>query len=100
MFDSTKQKSAELKDEMVRRAAHGAAQGAERVAVETQKAADSVQTWAKSVERSTRSRTRVYVGLGILAALVALVAYLMKSKGEKYQNQLQEIGEEARDRVG
>lgn len=98
MFDRTKQNGDQLKDEMVRRAAHGAAQGAEKVAVETQKTADSVRAWADRLDRSNRSRARIYLGLGILAALVAIVAYLMKSKRDENQNQLREIGTESTDR--
>jgi hypothetical protein len=98
MFDNTKKKSAEIRNEIAHRAAQGAAQGAERLAVETEKTADSVRAWANGLGRS-KSRGRAYVGLGIMAALIAVAAYLMTSRGEKHREQLQELGGEVIDKV-
>jgi hypothetical protein len=98
MFDTTKQKSAELKDEMVRRTARAAAESAEKVAVGTQKTADSLRKWADELDRSTRSRARTYIGLGILAVLIAIVVYRVSSKNRERPDQVQEIGSDPVDR--
>jgi hypothetical protein len=99
MFDSTKEKSAQMKDEIVQRAAQGAAVGAEKLAAETKKAAETVRNWADDLERSNRSRGRTYVGVGILAALIAIITYLMTPKGKGHREQLQELGSEVVDRI-
>ncbi|HEX6286723.1 MAG TPA: hypothetical protein VFZ80_04505, partial [Acidimicrobiia bacterium] len=63
------------------------------------KTADSVRAWADDLERSDRSRVRTYVGLGLLGALMAVVAYLMTPKGKKHKERLQELGNEVVERV-
>lgn len=98
MLESTKEKSAQMKDEMVHRAAQSAAEGAEKLAVGSQKTADSVRAWADGLDRVKRPRAQ-YVGLGIVAALIALVVYLMTSKGEHHREQLQELGSDMVDKV-
>jgi hypothetical protein len=106
MFDSTKKKSAPIRDdmvqrrdEMVQRAAQSAAQGVEKLAVGTQKAADSVRAWADEMDRPNRSRGRIYAGLGIVAVFMALAAYLMTSKGEEHREQLQDLSAEVVNKV-
>ena len=99
MFDNTQDKSAQIKDEAVRRAAEVAAQGAEKLAAGTSKTAEALRAWADDLERSNRSRARAYVGFGIVATIIALFAFLITPKGKKHREQLQELGSEVVDKV-
>jgi hypothetical protein len=100
MLDSTKEKTAQIKDEIIQRTAEGTAQGAEKIAEGTRKTAESARAWADGLNRSDGTRKWTFAGLGLLVVLVGIAIYLMSSKGEKHREQLQEVGGEVLDKIG
>ncbi len=99
MFGTTSDKTAQLKDEMTERVARGVAQGAEKLAAETNKTAENLRNWSDDLERSHRSRERLFLGLGIAAMVVAIIGYLMTPRGKKHREQLQDLATEMADKL-